>query len=77
MEVNGSNALPVFEYAKTALPGLCGTTNIKWNFTKFLFDSTGVPVKRYGPNDSPFSFENDVRAAARGASDATPKNKMP
>ena len=77
VEVNGSNAHPVFEYAKTALPGLCGTTNIKWNFTKFLFDAKGAPVKRYAPTDSPFSFENDIIAAARGAADTTPKNKMP
>ena len=26
---------------------------IKWNFTKFLIDKNGVPVKRYAPNVEP------------------------
>ena len=43
VEVNGSNAHPLFEFAKAALPGVCGTTGVKWNFTKFLFDATGAP----------------------------------
>ena len=46
VEVNGSNAPALFQYATAALPGICGTTSVKWNFTKFLFDSTGAPVKR-------------------------------
>ncbi len=46
VEVNGSNAHALFQYATAALPGICGTTSVKWNFTKFLFDSTGAPVKR-------------------------------
>mmetsp|Transcript_3742 Transcript_3742/g.5801 ORF Transcript_3742/g.5801 Transcript_3742/m.5801 type:complete len:126 (-) Transcript_3742:243-620(-) len=33
---------------------------IKWNFTKFLCDSDGVPIKRYGPPQSPLSFEKDI-----------------
>ena len=79
VEVNGSNAHPLFDFAKAALPGLCGTTNIKWNFTKFLFDATGAPVKRFSPTDSPLSFENDIREAARASPsvDRSPKNKMP
>ena len=27
--------------------------SIKWNFTKFLIDQDGQPVKRYGPMDDP------------------------
>ena len=53
IEVNGSGADPLFEYATTALPGLLGSTRIKWNFTKFLFDETGRPVKRFAPKDAP------------------------
>lgn len=26
---------------------------LKWNFTKFLVDRDGIPVKRYAPTDSP------------------------
>lgn len=34
---------------------------IKWNFTKFLCDSEGVPVSRYGPTQNPLSFEDDIK----------------
>jgi glutathione peroxidase len=81
VDVNGSSAHPLFQYATAALPGLCGTTSVKWNFTKFLFDSTGAPVKRYAPTDSPFSFESEIREllarTKTGSADgANPKNKM-
>ncbi len=31
------------------------------NFTKFLCDSSGRPVRRYGPKDNPSSMEADIR----------------
>lgn len=34
---------------------------IKWNFTKFLCDSEGVLVARYGPTQNPLSFEDDIK----------------
>lgn len=49
IDVNGNNAAPLFSYLKSATLGLFGTQAIKWNFTKFLIDATGVPVKRYAP----------------------------
>lgn len=33
---------------------------IKWNFTKFLIDSYGQPVKRYGPMHEPKDIELDI-----------------
>ncbi|KAI8055733.1 phospholipid-hydroperoxide glutathione peroxidase [Syncephalis plumigaleata] len=33
---------------------------IKWNFTKFLIDRNGEPVKRYGPKDEPFSIISEI-----------------
>jgi len=53
LDVNGENADPLFQFAATALPGLLGSTKIKWNFTKFLFDENGEPVKRFAPKDKP------------------------
>jgi glutathione peroxidase-family protein len=61
IKVNGSDALPLFRYLKVRLPGTFGNF-IKWNFTKFLVDHTGTPVKRFGPKDSPLSFEADIKA---------------
>jgi glutathione peroxidase-family protein len=33
---------------------------LKWNFVKFLCDKNGIPIKRYGPKESPLSFEKDI-----------------
>ena len=51
--MKGDQADPLFRYAAAALPGLLGSTTIKWNFTKFLFDENGEPVKRFAPKDTP------------------------
>lgn len=48
IEVNGSNAHPIYQYLKKALPGFPGN-EIKWNFGKFLLDKEGNPVKRFSP----------------------------
>ncbi|RJF91565.1 glutathione peroxidase [Sphingomonas cavernae] len=60
IEVNGEGADPLYDYLKAAKPGLMGTKAIKWNFTKFLVDREGNPVKRYAPNDTPESLEKDI-----------------
>ena len=60
IEVNGDNAHPLFQYLKDAKPGLLGTKAIKWNFTKFLVDKSGHPVKRYGPKDLVARIEEDL-----------------
>jgi glutathione peroxidase len=51
-KVNGPNAHPMFQWLKTALPGTFGP-RILWNFTKFLIDAQGTPVKRLGPKTNP------------------------
>jgi glutathione peroxidase len=48
-EVNGTAALPLFKDLTTALPGLLGQRRIRWNFTKFLVDRQGRPVRRFAP----------------------------
>jgi len=60
VDVNGANTHPLFDYLKNTLPGTI-TNDIKWHFTKFLIDRNGNPVKRYAPNESPLSFEEEVR----------------
>lgn len=59
VKVNGAQADPIFKYLKKELPGFL-TNAIKWNFTKFLIDSNGKPVKRYGSMTSPEALENDI-----------------
>ncbi len=39
--------------------------DIKWNFTKFLLDKSGMPVYRYSPIESPDVLEKDLAALLR------------
>jgi glutathione peroxidase len=49
VEVNGTQAHPLFSHLKSEAPGLLGSEMIKWNFTKFLLDRQGKVVARYAP----------------------------
>ena len=60
IEVNGSDADPLFKHLKTAAPGVLGSEGIKWNFTKFLIDPSGSVVKRYAPKDTPKAIAKDI-----------------
>jgi glutathione peroxidase len=55
-DVNGENAHPLFRYLKKELPGLFGS-KVRWNFTKFLVNSKGTPVKRFAPTTKPEKIE--------------------
>jgi len=57
VEVNGTNAHPVFKYLKSKLRGVFGS-KIKWNFTKFIIDKDGNPVKRFAPTTKPEKMES-------------------
>jgi len=61
IEVNGGHAHPLYKYLKDAKPGVLGTENIKWNFTKFLIDRNGEPVARYAPQTKPEELEAPIR----------------
>lgn len=56
VDVNGKNAHVLFKWLKNELPGFL-TKNIKWNFTKFLIDRNGKPVKRFSPVVKPEKIE--------------------
>ena len=62
VEVNGDGAHPLYKFLKEAKPGILGSTAIKWNFTKFLVDRNGVPLKRYAPKDPISKIEKDIQA---------------
>jgi len=59
VEVNGKHAHPVFQYLKANLSSMLGQS-LKWNFTKFLVDRKGKPIKRYSPGTSPMSIRSDI-----------------
>jgi glutathione peroxidase len=58
-ECNGPHAHPVFRFVKARLNGVMGNS-VKWNFTKFVCDRNGLPVRRYAPTTTPLSFEDDI-----------------
>ncbi len=60
IDVNGSNAHPLFAHLKQEATGILGTDGIKWNFTKFLIDREGKVIARYAPTTSPNALDSDV-----------------
>jgi glutathione peroxidase len=60
IDVNGPNTHPLYKFLKEAKPGLMGSKDIKWNFTKFLIDRNGNVVERYAPQTTPESIEKDI-----------------
>ena len=60
IDVNGQDADPFYEFLKNERPGIMGTKNIKWNFSKFLVNKSGEVVKRYGPTTKPEAIESDI-----------------
>ena len=60
IDVNGPDTHPLYQQLKSAKPGLLGSQDIKWNFTKFLVSRDGQVQKRYGSQKDP----NDLEPAA-------------
>ena len=61
IDVNGSNASPLFKYLKHESPGIMGTEAVKWNFTKFLVNKDGQVVKRFAPKDGESEIESELQ----------------
>lgn len=59
IDVNKDSAHPLYKYLKMKQGGTLGSF-IKWNFTKFLIDKNGQPVKRYSPTTEPNSIKKDL-----------------
>ncbi len=53
IDVNGEKTHPLYRQLKAAAPGLLGSTNVKWNFTKFLISREGEAVERFAPTMKP------------------------
>lgn len=63
IDVNGTQAHPLYQWLAAEAPGLLGSRSIKWNFTKFLVSKNGQVLKRYAPTDTPESLQRDIEAA--------------
>jgi glutathione peroxidase len=62
IDVNGPAAHPLYAYLKHARKGVLGSEAIKWNFTKFLIDRKGEPVRRFAPLDKPESLSAAIES---------------
>lgn len=60
IDVNGDHTHPLFVYLKMSLSGWFGD-DIKWNFTKFVINKNGKPVKRFSPVTKPENMEDFLK----------------
>lgn len=60
VDVNGDQAIPLFNFLKKEAKGVLGTEAIKWNFTKFLVDRQGKVIDRFGSIDKPEALEKHI-----------------
>lgn len=61
IKVNGKDAHPLYQYLKSVQKGIF-SSEIKWNFTKFLVDREGNVVKRYSPETNPLEMVADIES---------------
>jgi glutathione peroxidase len=50
----------LYQHLSNNFPQILDSSDIKWNFTKFLIDQNGNVVKRYFPSTLPEEMENDI-----------------
>jgi glutathione peroxidase len=65
VDVNGEGAHPLYKWLKAEAPGVLGTKDIKWNFTKFLVGRDGKVVDRYAPTTRPDAITGDIDKALK------------
>ena len=60
IEVNGDGSAPLYQLLKAAQPGPGDSSDITWNFEKFLVDKEGNVVERYAPPTTPEEVAPDL-----------------
>jgi glutathione peroxidase len=53
IEVNGEGCAELYQILKTDQPGEGDSSDITWNFEKFLVDRSGTVVRRFPPQTTP------------------------
>jgi glutathione peroxidase len=65
IDVNGSEAHPLYRWLKRSKPGVLGLLDggrVWWNFTKFLVDREGRVVARFGSSRAPRSLTGRIES---------------
>ena len=60
IKVNGPDSHPLFKLLKNDKPGIFRTESIKWNFTKFLVNSSGKIIDRFSPQVEPKYIRSEI-----------------
>ncbi len=60
INVNGRKTDPFYNFLKKQKPGIAGTSQIKWNFTKFLVNRRGQVIGRFGPQVEANEIEKSI-----------------
>ena len=60
IKVNGPDSHPLFKLLKNDKPGIFRTESIKWNFTKFLVNSSGKIIDRFRPRVEPKYIRSEI-----------------
>ena len=58
VEVNGAGACDLYNLLKESQPGEGDSSDITWNFEKFLVDGDGEVVARFPPTTTPEEIED-------------------
>lgn len=69
-DVNGANAREVYSFIKPLALNSDDTTDIRWNFAKFLIDHEGKPYKRYN-STAPFDMKEDIEMLLKKKEEVT------
>lgn len=74
-DVNGANAREVFGFLKNKLPSDDGSSDIRWNFAKFLVDHEGTPYKRFGCQTPPFDMKESIEILLKKKEESKSSNE--
>ncbi len=66
IDVNGEHTHPLYVFLKKEATGFLGSESIKWNFTKFLIDTEGNVIDRYGSATKPAKIAKDIEKLLKG-----------
>jgi len=53
IDVNGDDAAGLYQWLKSEAPGDGESSDLVWNFEKFLVNANGEVVKRFSPTVTP------------------------
>ena len=66
VNVNGDDAADLYNWLKSEQPGGGDSSDIQWNFEKFLINSTGEAVARFSPMVTPEEIAEHLPALLSG-----------